>query len=546
MDKTQYTFGSLMHEFVGKHKMLLIAYIIVLITVPIKDIGIPHVIGKLIESLRTQKANYKYIIYIVIMVSIIQVSQSINDYIEVKMFPMFQKFMCRKILDYIFEGSSVNLQELLNGKIMSIMAHAPRTMYNYMDIWRNDVIPQIVVFVFTLIYISSLSYKLGAILLAIIVVYYIIVFGTLSHCKETSRKREECLITVNEEVDDVLMNIVGILNSGQRDNELKKLDRYYDIYKKFGELTMKCTMSYKFVLVPLTLISLVVFITIGYQSAINKELKVESFIVALIIYFYVFNSIIRTIDEIRDTAIRSGMVQEHLKVFQSLAENKMNTSPMTSMYRDKYIYLDKINFNYGNKPILQDFSLEIKKGEKLLILGQIGSGKTTILRLLMRYNSPSSGHLYYNGIPFEKIPREEVRKKIGYIPQNPVLLNRTLFENITYGTVDVTKETVLDLIDKLGLGSIFNESKLHQKVGKHGSKLSGGQRQVVWILRVLTQNPEILLMDEPTSAIDKDTKHFIDNLFAIVMKNRTVIIVSHDEYMSHLCDRTIKMTPSVS
>jgi ABC-type bacteriocin/lantibiotic exporter with double-glycine peptidase domain len=164
----------------------------------------------------------------------------------------------------------------------------------------------------------------------------------------------------------------------------------------------------------------------------------------------------------------------------------------------------------------------------------------------MRYNSPSSGHLYYNGIPFEKIPRTEIRKKIGYIPQNPVLLNRTLFENITYGTTDVTKETVLDLIDKLGLSSIFNESRLNQKVGKHGSKLSGGQRQVVWILRVLIQNTEIILMDEPTSAIDKDTKNFIDNLFAIVMKNRTVIIVSHDEYMSHLCDRTIKMTPSVS
>ena len=79
-------------------------------------------------------------------------------------------------------------------------------------------------------------------------------------------------------------------------------------------------------------------------------------------------------------------------------------------------------------------------------------------------------------------------------------------------------------------------------IGINGSKLSGGQRQIVWILRVLLQNPEILIMDEPTSAIDKDTKTFIDRLFAIVMKNRTVIVVSHDEYMSKLCDRTIKLS----
>lgn len=536
-----YTVKSLMFEFIKKHKLLLVAYIIVLITIPIQDVGIPHVIGKLLESLRTKNISYKYIYVLVGLIVLIQAGHAINDLIEIKIFPLFQKFMCTKILNYIFDMSSVNLQDILTGKILSIMAHAPRTMYNYMDVWRTDVIPQIVVFTVVLLYISSINRQLGLVVLFVIAVYYMCAFSTIYNCNESSRIREEYLIKVNEEVDDILTNVVGIMNANQKPEELKKLDTYYDNYQKYGEISMKCTMRYKFVLIPIMLVSLVAFITIGYNAVLKDKMKLEGFIVSVMIFLYVFNSIIRTINDVRDTAIRGGMVKEHLKIFESMKESDANSSPVSAQFRDRYIYFDKVNFSYGTKQILKNFSLEIKRGEKLLIIGQIGSGKTTILKMLMRYANPSSGHLYYMGIPFDSIPRKQVRYKIGYIPQNPILLNRTLFENITYGSKGVTKEQVMGLIKSLSLDNIFNENRLDQHVGKHGSRLSGGQRQVVWILRVLVQNPEILLMDEPTSAIDKDTKAFIDRLFELVMKNRTVVIVSHDEYMSKLCDRTIKL-----
>jgi ABC-type bacteriocin/lantibiotic exporter with double-glycine peptidase domain len=475
------------------------------------------------------------------MILVIQIGSTVNDFIEIKTFPMFQKFICNKILNYIFEKSSVNLQDILTGKILSIMAHAPRTLYNFIDVWRTDIIPQIVVFAVVIIYISKMNIKLGLIVGVVMIVYYICAFSTIHNCNESSRKREEYLIEVNEQVDDILMNVVGIMNANQKKNELSKLDTYYDNYQKYGEISMKCTMKYKFILVPVMLVSLVAFITIGYMSVMQDKMKLEAFIVSVIIFLYVFNSVIKTINDVRDTAIRGGMVKEHLKIFESMNESAPNKSAMSTAHKDKYIYFDKVNFSYGQKQILKNFSLDIKRGEKLLIIGQIGSGKTTILKMLMRYANPSSGHLYYMGIPFDTITREQVRFKIGYIPQNPILLNRTLYENITYGSQGASKEHVMQLIKSLSLDNIFNENRLDQNVGKHGSKLSGGQRQVVWILRVLVQNPEILLMDEPTSAIDKDTKAFIDRLFELVMKNRTVIIVSHDEYMSKLCDRTIKL-----
>jgi len=305
---------------------------------------------------------------------------------------------------------------------------------------------------------------------------------------------------------------------------------------------------------PILLFSLLGFITVGYQLCMQKKLKIEGFIVTIIIYLYIFNSIIGTIDSFRDASLREGMLKENIKIFNSMPAEHINQGPITNPSPKSYLYFDHVNYSYGQadtqtqKIVLKDFTLDVKQGEKLLIIGQIGSGKTTILKLLMRYKTPMSGHIYYRGVPFENISREEIRHKIGYIPQTPILLNRTLYENIVYGadtnaaaTGSPTKQDVINMIKYLQLDHIFTEDRLDQMVGKHGSKLSGGQRQVVWILRVLVQDPEILLMDEPTSAIDKETKTFIDRLFKLVMQNRTVIIVSHDEYMSKIVDRTIKL-----
>lgn len=525
------------------NKLLLVGYIVVLIIMPIQDVGVAHVIGKMIESLRTGKGNTRsYVTVLIAMICVVQVGHAINDLIEIKIFPTFQKFICNKILQYILNMSSQNLQEILNGKVLTIMSHCPRTMYNYLDVWRTNVIPQLVIFAVVFVYIFLRNKKLGLIVLASSLVYYFCAFGTIIKCSDPSQDREKYLIEVNEQVDDVLGNVVGILNANQKEKELDRLNVLYDNYQKYGAVALKCTMKFKFLLMLIMPGLLVTFLVVGYTSVRAKKLKLESCIVCIIIYLYMFNSITKTIDEVRDTAIRGGMVKEQLKVFDSMAAAPTNSTPSNGQaFQDKYIYFDKVSFSYDGKQVLKDFSLEIHRGEKLLIIGQIGSGKTTLLKMLMRYANPGAGHIYYQGTPFEKISREEIRKKVGYIPQNPVLLNRTLYENIVYGSPAVSKEQVMDLINTLELGNIFNESRLDQKVGKHGSKLSGGQRQVVWILRVLVQNPEVLIMDEPTSAIDKDTKTFIDRLFAKVMDKRTVIIVSHDEYMSKLVDRTIKI-----
>jgi len=548
------TLSSLIKEFIITHKKLFISYIVVLIIIPIRDIGISHIIGKILGSLREKNISYYYIYVLFGALILIQIGSTINEFIDIELFPVFQKYVSLKILTYVFEQSSVNLQDIFNGKILSTIAHFPKTLYNYMDSFKSNFLPQFLVFIIAFIYITLVHKYLGWIVLAIIVVYYFLAYKTMTQCNGLAELREKNLITMNENIDDVLSNVVGILNSNSKDTELRNLAAYFDRYQELSLKTIKCTIKYKFILMPILLFSLLGFITVGYQLCMQKKLKIEGFIVTIIIYLYIFNSIIGTIDSFRDASLREGMLKENIKIFNSMPAEHINQGPITNPSPKSYLYFDHVNYSYGQadtqtqKIVLKDFTLDVKQGEKLLIIGQIGSGKTTILKLLMRYKTPMSGHIYYRGVPFENISREEIRHKIGYIPQTPILLNRTLYENIVYGadtnaaaTGSPTKQDVINMIKYLQLDHIFTEDRLDQMVGKHGSKLSGGQRQVVWILRVLVQDPEILLMDEPTSAIDKETKTFIDRLFKLVMQNRTVIIVSHDEYMSKIVDRTIKL-----
>ena len=292
---------------------------------------------------------------------------------------------------------------------------------------------------------------------------------------------------------------------------------------------------------PLIVLMAIIFMYIGYKMVKSNEIPAGIYVSILIIFLYMFNTIIRVFSGTKDISMRWGIITENLKIFSSLeyVKSGVDMDIVENMNTDAYIVFDSVSFEYKNTEIIKSMSFKINKGEHILIVGHIGKGKSTLLKLLMRYRKCTSGNIYLEGKNIDSIPLEELRKKIGFIPQNPILMNRSLYDNITYGSPEVTREQVIELLNKTALNSVFDLTRLDENVGKHGSKLSGGQKQIVWILRVLLQNPDIILMDEPTSSIDDKTKFVLKNLLSLMMKNHTVIIVSHDMSLSNLCNRII-------
>ena len=324
--------------------------------------------------------------------------------------------------------------------------------------------------------------------------------------------------------------------------EKKEYNFIKDHFKKYEKISVElfnCTLRKKYIYMPFIIVLAIVFMYLGYKLVNTKKLAAGNYVAILIIFMYVFNSIIRVFSGTKDITIRWGIITENLKIFSSLESSKKVSLEATTLNTPDYILFDAVSFKYKNAQIIDNLNLQVKKGENVLIVGHIGKGKTTLLKLLMRYKRCSSGAIYIEGRSIDTIPVNELRTRIGFIPQNPILLNRTLYENITYGSPGTTREQVFKLIESTEMQGAFDLTRLDENVGKLGSKLSGGQKQIVWILRVLLQRPEIILMDEPTSSLDENTKSLVKSIIKYAMKDHTVIIVSHDMSLVDLCNRVI-------
>ncbi|GAW97751.1 MULTISPECIES: ABCB family ABC transporter ATP-binding protein/permease [Colwellia] len=208
----------------------------------------------------------------------------------------------------------------------------------------------------------------------------------------------------------------------------------------------------------------------------------------------------------------------------SLAELGDNTSSQAS------IVFDNITFAYNEKrPIIKGISFEIKAGEKVAVVGQSGSGKSTLVKLLFRFYDVDSGAIRINGQDISQVSQHSLRAHIGIVPQDTVLFNDTLFNNVQYGCPTASKEQVLKAIDLAHLSEFIASlpDGLATRVGERGLKLSGGEKQRVAIARTILKNPQILVFDEATSSLDSHSEQAILTAINEVAKNRTSLVIAH-------------------
>ena len=195
------------------------------------------------------------------------------------------------------------------------------------------------------------------------------------------------------------------------------------------------------------------------------------------------------------------------------------------------IEFKNVSFTYEDTNItaLNNVSFKVNEGEKLVILGKTGAGKSTILELIGRLYDASSGKVLIDGTPIENLDLNKVRQAIGYVPQDAFLFSESIGENIKFGKADATKEEIIEAAKSAEVhDNIMNfKNDYNTVLGERGITLSGGQKQRVSIARAIIKDPEIILFDDCLSAVDTETEEAIMEKFNSISKNKTVIIVSH-------------------
>lgn len=194
------------------------------------------------------------------------------------------------------------------------------------------------------------------------------------------------------------------------------------------------------------------------------------------------------------------------------------------------LVMDGLCFGYGKeRPVLSDIDLEIPAGSKVGLCGPTGAGKTTLLDLLQRHLQPDRGCIRFDGVDIEEFDLAQWRRKVAVVPQDPVVFRDTLANNISYCVPDASEEQILEAARAAGLRELVDNlpQGIHSLIAERGLALSGGERQRIGLARALLQQPAVLLLDEPTSAVDQNTENRllaeVDRIFA----DTTRIVVSH-------------------
>lgn len=232
-------------------------------------------------------------------------------------------------------------------------------------------------------------------------------------------------------------------------------------------------------------------------------------------------------------------LREYFRVmvdFQSLFEyNKIEqevkdkTNAPQAKVTAGYIDISNIKFKFGQRQIFDGFSLVVPKNKKYALVGHSGSGKSTLVKLIYRLYDVDEGHISIDGVDIRDVQQESLRSEMSVVPQECMLFDDTIYNNIAFSRPDATREEVMNAIKFAQLDKIIQEfpQKEDTVVGERGVKLSGGEKQRVSIARALLADKKILVLDEATSSLDSQTEHDIQMALEKLMKGRTTIIIAH-------------------
>ncbi|QKJ24416.1 type I secretion system permease/ATPase [Poseidonibacter lekithochrous] len=400
-------------------------------------------------------------------------------------------------------------------------------------------LPFVLIFIVVIIYIAGpLAYiTVFTVLISILLSWYM--QKPLKSLIEKSVKEEQIKQTTLIEAVSGLEIIKSVKAQNRMkthwDNSINKTVHYSD---KSHFLSQSITYFTAFI----SQFSNIAIVAGGVYLAQDGEITMGAIIAAMILNGRVIapvSQLVGMIIKFDKTMLSLNNLDEIMK----MPVEKENKSYISRPNLKGSIQLKDLNFSYKdqNHETLKNINLTIKQGERVAILGKIGSGKSTLLKLIMNLYEPTKGSVLVDGLDTRQIDPTDLRHAIGSVPQEPFLFMGTIKDNLTIGEQYVSDEELLRVSKIAGLDEFLgkHEAGYDLLVGERGEGLSGGERQSVTLARALISDPNIIMLDEPTNSMDRQTeKSFIKKMKEIV-DNKTLIVVTHKTSLLQLVDRVI-------
>ncbi|MFH1561178.1 MAG: ABC transporter ATP-binding protein [Patescibacteria group bacterium] len=330
---------------------------------------------------------------------------------------------------------------------------------------------------------------------------------------------------------DNLINFETVKLFAKEDWEYKRLG------KQFVEWMKKLWLySYSFRLIDIVVgglgnasLFLVLLLSLHQVFALRLTPGDYVMIVGFVSSFYY--SFFEMVWGLRSLAKSQADIEKYLGILNQETKVKDPKKAVKKTSVEGQIEFRKLSFAYPSTKnlALKDISLTIRPGQSVAFVGHSGTGKTTLIKLLMRFYDPTKGGIYLDGIDIKRFNKDQLRSFMGVVPQEPILFNKSIAYNISYGRGKVSQRELLAAAKMANLDEFIDSLPKGYKtiVGERGVKLSGGQKQRLAIARMILSDPDIVIFDEATSQLDSDSEKKIQEAFWKAVKNKTTLIIAH-------------------
>jgi len=509
----------------------LFALILAIVSIVLRNIT-PYAIKYITDSAVTHEYNkifnYIFMLFGALVVSNLlnNISSYIQDITLAKVSVQTQKDIFKKLHDLDFEY----YVERSSGSLISILKRGDGALWGIYFAIHDNLLDLVIAFIFLIISFSFIDIKY--VYVAIIIFLLMIIFAYKLVQKNIRERilfndREDELSAIK--VDNMINfeTVKYFTNEGFEQQKFRnKISEWYVHLKRFFT-----TFRYMdLFLGNIANVGLLTFFLMGYYDYAQEKITLGTYLLISSFAMSIFPRFWQLIRAFREIAKNQA---DLIKYFNILTLDSNVKDPIVGKKLDQKSYsvnFDNITFKYKNgDKALNDFNLDINKNESVALVGYSGAGKTTLVKLLLRFFDVNKGSIQLNNIDVKDLKKSDLRQIVGVVPQEPILFNDTIKYNLIYGKQDAT---VSEIENAAKLAQIHDfimtmPNKYETLVGERGLKLSGGQKQRLAIARVILKNPKIVVFDEATSNLDSKSEQLIQEAFWELAKEKTTIVIAH-------------------
>ena len=415
-----------------------------------------------------------------------------------------------------------------SGRLMAILNDDVNQLERFLDTGANKLLQTattVIVIGGTFLYISPLIATFAFIPIPIII------FGSFKFTSTIASRYEqirETIETLNSNLSNSISGILNVKSFTRESKELERIETSSNEVRSANYHAIKLSAAFIPIIRVAILFGFTATLLIGGFLALDGEIKVATYSVLL----FITQRLLWPLTELGDTF---DLYQRAMASFNRIFSLKNESSEIGNGDKEfkelkNKIELNDVSFSYvDNFNVLNNVDLTINAGQTTAIVGSTGSGKSTLIKLLLRLYEINNGSISYDSNDLKDIELSSLREKIGLVSQDVFLFEGTVIDNIAYGDLNASESEVWNAAQKSEADAFINNLPQKEKtiVGERGQKLSGGQRQRISIARAILKNPEILILDEATSSVDNETEAAIQRSLDILKKDRTVIVIAH-------------------